>query len=90
MYFLFSVVVESVRVLISQQVNGGSPKAGDALSGELWEVKRERIRRASDYGNIPGWDLRSVSNAYHFFCFCFDDSMDFEQCELDNRYTHII
>ncbi|KAG7982915.1 hypothetical protein I3843_04G077300 [Carya illinoinensis] len=41
-------------------VNGGSPKAGDALSGELWEVKRERIRRASVYGNIPGWDLRSV------------------------------
>ncbi|KAF5480612.1 hypothetical protein F2P56_001348 [Juglans regia] len=42
------------------RVNGGSPKASDALSGELWEVKKERIRRDSVYGNLPGWDLRSV------------------------------
>ncbi|KAJ6682785.1 PHOSPHATIDYLINOSITOL KINASE [Salix koriyanagi] len=41
-------------------VNGGSPKASDALSGELWEVKKERIRKASVYGKLPGWDLRSV------------------------------
>lgn len=40
--------------------NGSSPKASDALSGELWEVKKERIRRASFHGNLPGWDLRSV------------------------------
>ncbi|KAF3957253.1 hypothetical protein ACB098_02G112300 [Castanea mollissima] len=40
--------------------NGSSPKASDALSGELWEVKKERIRRASVRGNLPGWDLRSV------------------------------
>ncbi|XP_030923620.1 phosphatidylinositol 4-kinase beta 1-like [Quercus lobata] len=40
--------------------NGSSPKASDALSGELWEVKKERIRRASVHGNLPGWDLRSV------------------------------
>ncbi|KAJ6289247.1 hypothetical protein OIU76_025123 [Salix suchowensis] len=39
---------------------GGSPKASDALSGELWEVKKERIRKASVYGKLPGWDLRSV------------------------------
>ncbi|KAM7276929.1 hypothetical protein ACFE04_018795 [Oxalis oulophora] len=38
---------------------GGIPKATDALSGELWEVKKERIRRASGYGKLPGWDLRS-------------------------------
>ncbi|XP_041003198.1 phosphatidylinositol 4-kinase beta 1-like isoform X2 [Juglans microcarpa x Juglans regia] len=42
------------------RVNGGSPKASDALSGELWEVKKERIRRDSVYGNLAGWDLRSV------------------------------
>ncbi|KAJ6677832.1 hypothetical protein OIU85_008415 [Salix viminalis] len=39
---------------------GGSPKASDALSGELWEVKKERIRKASVYGKLLGWDLRSV------------------------------
>ncbi|XVF58768.1 hypothetical protein PTKIN_Ptkin07bG0092900 [Pterospermum kingtungense] len=42
------------------RANGGMPKAGDALSGELWEVKKERIRKASLYGKLPGWDLRSV------------------------------
>ncbi|KAK9292518.1 hypothetical protein L1049_020491 [Liquidambar formosana] len=40
--------------------NGGIPKASDALSGELWEVKKERIRKASVYGKLPGWDLRSI------------------------------
>ncbi|OMO57128.1 hypothetical protein CCACVL1_25977 [Corchorus capsularis] len=42
------------------RANGGMPKAGDALSGELWEVKKERIRKASIHGKLPGWDLRSV------------------------------
>ncbi|XWS44734.1 hypothetical protein CRYUN_Cryun15aG0072900 [Craigia yunnanensis] len=42
------------------RANGGTPKSGDALSGELWEVKKERIRKASVYGKLPGWDLRSV------------------------------
>ncbi|KAH7520837.1 hypothetical protein FEM48_Zijuj08G0188300 [Ziziphus jujuba var. spinosa] len=42
------------------RANGGTPKASDALSGELWEVKKERIRKASVYGKVPGWDLRSV------------------------------
>ncbi|KAL5982658.1 hypothetical protein ACLOJK_016733 [Asimina triloba] len=40
--------------------NGGLPKATDALSGELWQVKKERIRRASIYGKSHDWDLRSV------------------------------
>jgi phosphatidylinositol 4-kinase len=40
--------------------NGGIPKASDALSGELWEIKRDRIRKASVYGKLPGWDLRSI------------------------------
>ncbi|KAK1361506.1 Phosphatidylinositol 4-kinase beta 1 [Heracleum sosnowskyi] len=40
--------------------NGGTPKASDALSGELWEVKKQRIRNASVHGKLPGWDLRSV------------------------------
>ncbi|KAK7316956.1 hypothetical protein RJT34_00797 [Clitoria ternatea] len=42
------------------RANGITPKASDALSGELWEVKKERIRKASIHGNLPGWDLRSV------------------------------
>ncbi|CAH9120216.1 unnamed protein product [Cuscuta europaea] len=40
--------------------NGGLPNPCDALSGELWEVKKERIRKASIYGKLPGWDLRSA------------------------------
>ncbi|VFQ74070.1 unnamed protein product [Cuscuta campestris] len=40
--------------------NGGLPNACDALSGELWEVKKERIRQASAYGKQPGWDLLSA------------------------------
>ncbi|KAG2293466.1 hypothetical protein Bca52824_040135 [Brassica carinata] len=42
------------------RANGGILKEGDALSGELWEGKRERIRKASIYGKLPGWDLRSI------------------------------
>ncbi|XP_004502930.1 phosphatidylinositol 4-kinase beta 1 isoform X1 [Cicer arietinum] len=42
------------------RANGITPKASDALSGELWEVKKERIKKASIHGNLPGWDLRSV------------------------------
>ncbi|ONI17437.1 hypothetical protein PRUPE_3G159200 [Prunus persica] len=40
--------------------NGSTPEASNALSGELWEVKKERIRKASVHGKLPGWDLRSV------------------------------
>ncbi|CAA6667722.1 unnamed protein product [Spirodela intermedia] len=29
-------------------------------SGELWEVKKERIRKSSTYGKSSGWDLRSM------------------------------
>lgn len=41
-------------------LHGGAAKASDALSGELWEVKKERIRNASIHGKVLGWDLRSV------------------------------
>ncbi|XP_028798186.1 phosphatidylinositol 4-kinase beta 1 isoform X2 [Neltuma alba] len=44
----------------SRKLNGSAPKAGDALSGELWAAKKERIQKASIYGNFSGWDLRSV------------------------------
>lgn len=44
----------------SEGNDGGRPKATDALAGELWEVKKERIRKASIYGKLPGWDLRSI------------------------------
>ncbi|XP_042492202.1 phosphatidylinositol 4-kinase beta 1-like isoform X1 [Macadamia integrifolia] len=48
-----------VKVDSEQVTNGGIPKAADALSGELWEVKKERIRKASIHGKLPGWDLCS-------------------------------
>jgi phosphatidylinositol kinase/protein kinase (PI-3 family) len=35
-------------------------KATDALAGELWEKKKERIRRASKWSSNPDWDLRSM------------------------------
>ncbi|XP_024378951.1 phosphatidylinositol 4-kinase beta 1 isoform X2 [Physcomitrium patens] len=38
-------------------VNG---KATDALAGELWEKKRERIRKTSKWSSSPDWDLRSM------------------------------
>lgn len=41
-------------------LHGGVSKASDALSGELWDVKKERIRKASVHGKLLGWDLRSV------------------------------
>ncbi|XAR73178.1 1-phosphatidylinositol 4-kinase [Bertholletia excelsa] len=44
--------------------HGGTPKPSDALSGELWEVKKERIRKASVHGKLTGWDLRSVSSSF--------------------------
>ncbi|KAL8134220.1 hypothetical protein AgCh_009320 [Apium graveolens] len=44
----------------SHVTNGGTPNASDALSGELWEIKKQRIRNASVHGKLPGWDLRSV------------------------------
>ncbi|KVH88324.1 Armadillo-type fold, partial [Cynara cardunculus var. scolymus] len=42
-----------------KDIDGGMPKTGDALSGELWETKKDRIRQASVYGKLPGWDLCS-------------------------------
>ena len=47
--------------LFLKATDGGDPKPTDALAGELWAVKRERIRRSSVHGKSPGWDLRSVS-----------------------------
>ncbi|XP_078432574.1 phosphatidylinositol 4-kinase beta 1-like [Wolffia australiana] len=41
-------------------LNSGTFKAVDALSGELWEVKKQRIRNSSTFGKSPGWDLRSM------------------------------
>ncbi|KAK4961471.1 Phosphatidylinositol 4-kinase pik1alpha (PI4-kinase)(PtdIns-4-kinase) [Elasticomyces elasticus] len=47
-------------------MTGGIQRTGDrddpsaATFGEAWEVKRERIRRASPYGFAKNWDLVSV------------------------------
>ncbi|KAG6476772.1 hypothetical protein ZIOFF_066020 [Zingiber officinale] len=53
-------IAQDPRDLEPKLVNGGTPKPSDALSGELWEVKKERIRRSSAFGMLPGWDLRSI------------------------------
>ncbi|CAM6034140.1 unnamed protein product [Sphagnum compactum] len=39
---------------------GVNVKATDALAGELWENKKERIQRASKWSSNPDWDLRSM------------------------------
>lgn len=54
-------ILLSDDIHIFHQANGSTPEASNALSGELWEVKKERIRKASVHGKLPGWDLRSVS-----------------------------
>ena len=51
---------------LKQDVDGATPKASDALSGELWQTKKDRIRQASVYGKQPGWDLCSVSCAFNY------------------------
>nr|ACS49654.1 phosphatidylinositol kinase [Oryza ridleyi] len=53
-------VGQSAQNIDSKATDGGDPKPTDALAGELWAVKRERIRRSSVHGKLPGWDLRSV------------------------------
>nr|ACM17551.1 phosphatidylinositol kinase [Oryza brachyantha] len=53
-------VGQSAQNIDSKAIDGGDPKPTDALAGELWAVKRERIRRFSVHGKLPGWDLRSV------------------------------
>nr|ACS49598.1 phosphatidylinositol kinase [Oryza alta] len=53
-------VVQNAQNIDSKATDGGDPKPTDALAGELWAVKRERIRRSSVHGKLPGWDLRSV------------------------------
>jgi len=54
-------VGQSSQNLDSKAADGGDPKPTDALAGELWAVKKERIRRSSIHGKSPSWDLRSVS-----------------------------
>jgi len=80
LHFLFCVKREYhiQETLISQQGSGGTPQACDPLSGELWEVKKERIRKASVHGNLPGWDLRSVSSVYSKHFFFFNEHIGFE------------
>ncbi|KAH9311814.1 hypothetical protein KI387_026849, partial [Taxus chinensis] len=51
---------DSLNKCAEQAIGIGRPKATDALAGELWELKKERIRNASIYGKSPDWDLRSV------------------------------
>ncbi|OEL14392.1 Phosphatidylinositol 4-kinase beta 1 [Dichanthelium oligosanthes] len=54
-------VGQSAQNLDSKAADGGDPKPTDALAGELWAVKKERIRRSSIHGKSPSWDLRSAS-----------------------------
>ncbi|KAG6541010.1 hypothetical protein Mapa_017583 [Marchantia paleacea] len=39
---------------------GMDAKATDALAGELWEHKKERIRKTSKFGSLADWDLCSM------------------------------
>lgn len=50
-----------------QERVGAKGKATDALAGELWEKKRERIRKTSKWSSSPDWDLRSVSQGFLYF-----------------------
>lgn len=47
--------------MVPQERIGINVKATDALAGELWENKRERIQRSSKWSSNTNWDLRSVS-----------------------------
>jgi hypothetical protein len=53
------------RSILQERV-GAKGKATDALSGELWEKKRERIRKSSKWSSSPDWDLRSVSQGLFY------------------------
>eukprot|EP00250_Pteridium_aquilinum_P015981 c22872_g1_i3 orf=1049-4555(+) len=44
----------------SEDLDDVNGKATDALAGELWEVKKERIKKTSKFGSMSGWDLFSV------------------------------
>lgn len=44
----------------SEDLDDVNGKATDALAGELWELKKERIRKSSKFGSLSGWDLFSV------------------------------
>jgi hypothetical protein len=44
----------------SEERVGVNMKATDALAGELWENKKERIRRTSKWSSNSDWDLRSM------------------------------
>ncbi|BBN15657.1 phosphatidylinositol 4-kinase B [Marchantia polymorpha subsp. ruderalis] len=39
---------------------GMDAKATDALAGELWEHKKDRIRKTSKFGSLADWDLCSM------------------------------
>jgi phosphatidylinositol 4-kinase B len=67
LYFTwFLCSIHYLLLFHTQPSNGGIPKPTDALSGELWEVKKGRIKRCSVHGKLPGWDLRSV-RIFSFF-----------------------
>lgn len=53
-----------INYFLLQERVGASGKATDALAGELWENKRERIRKTSKWSSSPDWDLRSVSGGF--------------------------
>ncbi|KAL5066486.1 hypothetical protein RYX36_028223 [Vicia faba] len=59
-FLLFLMTNCDIKIDAQPRANGITPKASDALSGELWEAKKDRVRKASIYGNLPSWDLQSV------------------------------
>ncbi|EFJ06373.1 hypothetical protein SELMODRAFT_269945 [Selaginella moellendorffii] len=35
-------------------------KSSDVVGGELWDIKKGKIKKTSVFGGLPGWDLRSA------------------------------
>lgn len=60
-----------INCSLLQERVGAKGKATDALAGELWEKKRERIQKTSKWSSNPDWDLRSVSQGSSILGLCF-------------------
>lgn len=67
-FILMNVMSKTGPYVLVQGLDKVNGKATDALAGELWEVKKERIKKSSKFGIMPGWDLFSVSKIICIFC----------------------
>ncbi|PKU72231.1 Phosphatidylinositol 4-kinase beta 1 [Dendrobium catenatum] len=58
--------VPSTIAIEEVKATNGVPKPSDALSGELWEVKKERIRKLSPYGKVSDvwYEIKGLKDEY--------------------------